>query len=233
MRNLQVALIGDYDPVVTAHQAVPLALLLAAKQASIGVHFQWVHTTQLTKDGSLSGADALWCVPATPYANTFGVLEAIRGARLAGTPLLGTCGGFQHLLLEAAGSLWGLATPSHAELDPGALDPIIAPLACSLVEVSGTVRFASGSRVAAAYDALEAEEQYHCRYGLSPQHTFRLATGPLRATAWDDAGEVRAVELDRHPFFVGTLFQPERSALTGRAPPLVRAFVQAIAAQVG
>jgi CTP synthase (UTP-ammonia lyase) len=30
-----------------------------------------------------------------------------------------------------------------------------------------------------------------------------------------------------HPFFVGTLFQPERAALRGETPPLVRAFVRA------
>jgi CTP synthase (UTP-ammonia lyase) len=45
--------------------------------------------------------------------------------------------------------------------------------------------------------------------------------------ARDAAGEVRAVELDGHPFFVGTLFQPERSALRGQVHPLLTAFVAA------
>ena len=43
----------------------------------------------------------------------------------------------------------------------------------------------------------------------------------------DAAGEVRAVELHDHPFFVATLFQPERVALQGRLPPLVAAFLRA------
>jgi len=42
----------------------------------------------------------------------------------------------------------------------------------------------------------------------------------------DDAGDVRGIELDGHPFFIATLFQHERAALQGRLPPLVRAFVQ-------
>ena len=42
-------------------------------------------------------------------------------------------------------------------------------------------------------------------------------------------GEVRAVELDGHPFFVATLFQPERATLRGLAAPLVVAFVKACA----
>ena len=51
--------------------------------------------------------------------------------------------------------------------------------------------------------------------------------GPLRATARDADGDVRAVELDAHPFFVATLYQPERSGLAGRPHPLIRAFADA------
>ena len=54
-------------------------------------------------------------------------------------------------------------------------------------------------------------------------------TGPLRATAHDETGEVRAIELEGHPFFVATLFQPERAALASQVPPLVKAFLQACA----
>jgi CTP synthase (UTP-ammonia lyase) len=42
---------------------------------------------------------------------------------------------------------------------------------------------------------------------------------------------LRAVELSDHPFYVATLFQPERAALKGTLPPLVRALVQACAEQ--
>jgi CTP synthase (UTP-ammonia lyase) len=72
-----------------------------------------------------------------------------------------------------------------------------------------------------------AREEYHCRYGLSREYSVRLANGPLRASAWDADGDVRAVELDGHPFFIATLFQPEQSALSGRTHPLIRAFVHA------
>jgi CTP synthase (UTP-ammonia lyase) len=41
--------------------------------------------------------------------------------------------------------------------------------------------------------------------------------------AIDDQSSVRAVELDGHPFFVATLFQPEMQP----ANPLIHAFVRA------
>ncbi|MEJ1543764.1 hypothetical protein SMA24_26585, partial [Escherichia coli] len=48
-------------------------------------------------------------------------------------------------------------------------------------------------------------------------------------TGWDEEGEIRAVELVTHPFFVATLFQHERHALDGRPAPLVQAFLRAAA----
>ncbi|MNP85325.1 hypothetical protein D3C76_1850160 [compost metagenome] len=49
----------------------------------------------------------------------------------------------------------------------------------------------------------------------------------MRVTGWDEQGEIRAVELVTHPFFVATLFQHERGALAGRPVPLVQAMLYA------
>lgn len=231
---IRVALVGDHDPAVTAHRAIPEALRLAADALSpcgpVAVSPEWIHTTRLGPDpaATLAEYDAVWLVPASPYADTAAALAAVRVARETDTPFLGTCGGFQHALLEYAAAVWKLGVAAtHAELDPGAPDPVIAPLSCSLVEETDTVRFAAGSRLAVMYEADMAREGYHCRYGLNPSHAGRLAAGPLRAVAWDAAGEVRAVELTTHPFFVATLFQPERAALEGRVPPVVRGLLEA------
>jgi CTP synthase (UTP-ammonia lyase) len=51
----------------------------------------------------------------------------------------------------------------------------------------------------------------------------------LKFTAWDEEGDIRGAELPSHPFFAGVLFQPERAALRGETPPLVLAFVRAVA----
>jgi CTP synthase (UTP-ammonia lyase) len=225
----RIALIGDYNSAAKAHQGIPRALMLA-REGQRGCEWDWLHTSTLLDDLSeqLAGFHGVWCVPASPYANTRGVLAAIRFARQTGRAFLGTCGGFQHALLEYAEAVWGVAQPAHAELDPDAVDPVIAPLACSLVEQSGEIRFERGSRLAAIYGVDAATEEYHCRYGLSSGYSDRLASGPLRVSGRDAEGEVRAIELDGHPFFVATLFQPERSALADRRHPLVSAFVASV-----
>jgi CTP synthase (UTP-ammonia lyase) len=233
MSALTIALIGDHDPAITAHRAIPLALELAARQEQLQVRPAWISTADLAASSVSAILDrmaGIWCVPGSPYASPIGALSAIRHARLTQIPFLGTCGGFQHLMLEYADSTWGLSRAAHAETEPEAIDPVIAPLACALVEQEGRVFFTPGSRVALAYGADQSVEGYHCSYGLSPRYSSRLETGPLRVTGRDQEGGIRVVELDDHPFYVGTLFQPERAALSGMAPPLVRAFLSAAAA---
>ncbi|HJQ97267.1 MAG TPA: hypothetical protein VJ826_03080 [Candidatus Polarisedimenticolaceae bacterium] len=225
----RIALIGDFNDGVKAHQGIPRSLALAAEHVA-PVEWEWVHTSNLVGDvpAQLASFHGVWCVPATPYANTAGALAAIRFAREAPRAYLGTCGGFQHAMLEYAESVWGVERPAHAELDPDAADPVVAPLSCGLVEVRGDVVLTLGSRLARIYGAREASEGYHCNYGLSSRYAARLESGPLRIAARDRAGEVRAVELDGHPFYVATLFQPERSGLDGRRHPLIEAFVTAV-----
>lgn len=227
--TLRVALVGDHDPAVTAHQAIPRALTLAADSLGVAVEPRWLPTNAIDASDPLAGADAVWCVPASPYRSTEGALRAIGAARRSGRPYLGTCAGFQYALLEYARAVLGWADAEHGETAPDAALQVITPLACSLVEASDTVRFTPGSRLALAYGALDARERYRCRYGLNPALARELTAGPLRATATDAAGEVRAVELDGHPFFVATLFQPERAALEGTPPPLAVALLRAAA----
>ena len=227
----RIALVGDFRPEVTAHRAIPLALGRAATDASVTLRWDWIDTATIGRniEARLAGYTGVWVVPASPYADTGAALAAIRHARVNQIPFLGTCGGFQHAMLEYAAGCWGVSDPAHAELSPEADDPVIAPLSCGLVEVKGDIQLVPGSRLATIYGILETTEGYHCNYGLSQRYAARLESGPLRVGARDTAGDVRAVELDGHPFYFATLFQPERSALAERSHPLIAAFVRAAA----
>jgi CTP synthase (UTP-ammonia lyase) len=224
--KFRVALIGDFNPTVIAHQAIPEALRLSAG-ATHCVEFVWVHTASISDaEVQLREFDGIWCVPASPYANMEGALEAIRYARESGRPFLGTCGGFQHALVEYARNVCDLRNADHEETNPGASVLVISPLACALVERSEEIVLQEGL-VRKAYGSPRITEGYHCSYGLNRQYEDLLFRNDLHPTAHDLQGEVRAVELSSHPFFVATLFQHERRALRGEAPPLVKAFVAA------
>lgn len=228
-KRISIGLIGDYDKSVPAHQAIPLALQFAVEALEVEVDFEWVPTEEIAAATRVTCFSGLWCVPASPYRSMEGALRAIRHARESGLPFLGTCGGFQHAVIEYARNVLGWADAEHAETAPDAARAVISLLECSLVETSGAVRFMPGSRLAAAYGVTEATEGYRCRYGLNAEFRSVLLAGPLRATAEDEDGEVRAVELDGHPFFVATLFQPECASLAGKSALLVVTLVRACA----
>jgi CTP synthase (UTP-ammonia lyase) len=232
MSSLEIGLIGDEDPSLRPHLAVPRALALAGTAAAITVRATWLPTDgPAVRDAStLARFAGLWCVPGSPYRSLEGALAAIAFARREHTPFLGTCGGFQHALIEHARAELGLADADHAESNPHAATPLIAPLSCSLVGASATIELRPGSRIAQAYGELRATEGFYCRYGLNPAYRSQLEQGPLRIVGVDSDGEPRAVERTDQTFFVATLFQPELSAFTDRAHPLVIAFVRAAAA---
>ena len=224
---VNIAIVGDRDDGIAAHRAIPLALANAASALDVDLVFDCVASDTIRDSARLAGFDAFWVAPGSPYRSLDGALRAIGHARTAGRPLLGTCGGFQHAVLEFARHVLDWPDAMHAESDPGVGRPVIAALECSLVEARGSVTLAPGSRLAKAYGGLAAPTIYRCRYGLNPAFRDALTAGPLRGTAQDERGDLRAIELDGHPFFVATLWQPERAALEGQRVPLAEALVTA------
>lgn len=228
-RTPTIALVGDYNPEVAAHVAIPKALTLAVRATALDVAWQWLETSDITSGACASGFSAVWCVPASPYRNMAGVLDVIQHARLNEQPHLGTCGGYQHAVLEFARNVLGHAEAGNAEVDPDCPMPVIGPLTCALVEVSGGISFAEGSKLAMIYGGGPVDEKYRCSYGVAPEYLAVFEGSALEFTGADSEGAPRAFELADHPFFVGTAYQPERSALEGQSHPLIEAFVRAVA----
>src|SRR5262249_45504713 len=101
-KSASIGLIGDYCDSVVAHQAIPKALKSAGETLGLAAHFEWIPTEEITSAARIADFTGLWCVPASPYRNMNGALLAIRHARESTVPFLGTCGGFQHAIVEYA-----------------------------------------------------------------------------------------------------------------------------------
>src|ERR1043166_7262184 len=123
-----IALIGDYRPPVKARVAIPGALDLAAADLKSKVEPRWIATPLLEGRAGevLAPFHAIWCVPNCPYASMSGALNGIRFARESGRPFLGTCGGFQHALIEYARTVLGVAGADHAESNPNTPVPLVS-----------------------------------------------------------------------------------------------------------
>jgi CTP synthase (UTP-ammonia lyase) len=226
---IRIGLVGDRDDSVPAHRAIPRALDLCTSHRPLRIELEWLDTDTITLE-RLHEFDGLWCVPASPYRDTNRAISAIQYARENRIPFLGTCGGFQHALIEYARNVLGMNDAEHAEIHPDAEMRLISPLTCDLVEVTGQVRLMKGSILATAYGSESITVEYHCRYGLNTEFTDQLTSGQFKVSAYDASQAVRAMELGNHPFFVITLFQPERAALDDVSPPIVDLFVKSCVA---
>jgi len=219
---IRIGLIGDCNPQHKSHQAIPKLLTAASDRVEI----VWLPSDAPLKGEALREFDGFWCVPGMPYRNSEGVLGMIRHARVSRTPFLGTSAGFQFALIEYARNVAGLPEADHQKSNPKTSLPLISPLGLGLAGVKARVRFTVGSRLRQAYASAESIEEYHCSFGLNNRYRRLLDGRDLYVAALDDQDEVRAVEIDGHPFFIATLFQPE---LRPDVNPLAGAFVAACA----
>jgi CTP synthase (UTP-ammonia lyase) len=235
MEQLLIGIVGDQNPEVRSHRVVRGALRQAAESIGKAVEVRWFPTDSLAADvgPQLRSCHGIWCVPGSPYDDMDGALRAIRFARLEPKPFLGTCGGFQHAVLEYARSVLGWTDADHAESNPEAGRPVIAPLSCSLVGRSGPIHVDPLSRIGRIYGRPDSVERYHCNYGLRDDYRTALHDAGLRVSAWDADGAVRAVEIPDHLFFIATLFQPELSWSPASPHPVIGAFVAAASAYQG
>ncbi|GAO10473.1 putative CTP synthase family protein [Streptomyces lydicamycinicus] len=229
----RIALVGDRSDAIRSHARIPGLLEALRVRDGLDLDAYWIPTQDAGQ--SMDGFDAVWVLPGSPYRSESGVLAAIRAAREGGIPFLGTCGGFQHALLEFARNVCGVPGAGHAENAPETADEdaVIVPLACSLVGHEGIVKVASGSRAAQLLGADRTPARYHCNYGPNPDYLDVLRAHGLTFTGTDESGDLRIAELPAHPFFLATLFQPELDGDGTRAHPLVTGLASAAVDHAG
>jgi CTP synthase (UTP-ammonia lyase) len=219
-----IGIVGDRQPDLHVHRVTEAALAHVRDP----LPFEWIPTEAIAgAPERLARYGALLVSPGSPYRSMEGALAAIRHARERGVPLLGTCGGFQHAVLEFARNVLGVADAEHEETAPDAPHRVVTALACSLAGQDHPVRHRPGSRVAVVCGAEETVEPFFCRFGINPAYRAALEAKGLVVNGWDAQGEPRVVELTSHPFFLATLYVPQARSRPGAPHPLVQALVDA------
>lgn len=230
MKTTPIAIIADFDGSNSSHVATNQAIKHSSEALGSNVEVGWIDTEKLAGTDAavvLRDFSGLWLGPASPYRSAEGALAAIRLARESKIPLLGTCGGFQHIVLEYARNVLGIKDADHEETNPQASTLLISRLACSLVGRTMAISLQQGSRVSSLYARATTEERYLCNFGVNPAYADRLASGGLRVVGSDAEGVVRVVELEDHPFFIGTLFLPQLTSTPAAPHPIVSGFLRA------
>ncbi len=239
-RPVRIGIIGKYVVLPDAYLSVVEALRHGGFDHGAAVEIDWVQAEDvegLLADGRLHEIDGLVIPGGFGPRGIEGKIAAAGYAREHGIPCLGLCLGMQTMVIDFARNVLGLAGANSSEFDSESPHPVIDLMddQREVVDYGGTMRLGvyparlrPDSLVAKSYGETIVYERHRHRYEFNPRYRRRLDDAGLRAvgTSPDDR-LVEFVELDGHPFWVGTQAHPEFKSRPDRPHPLFRQFVGA------
>ena len=235
--EIDVALVGKYA-LEDAYMSIHEALKHAGIHREVEVNVLWVDADEMRDHHTerLRDADAVVVPGGFGSRGSEGKIEAIRYARENDVPFLGLCLGFQMAVVEYARNVLGLEGAHSAEIDEETPYPVIdlLPEQYDLEDLGGTMRLGAHTTdidpdtlAHEVYDADSCTERHRHRYEVNPEYIDDLEAGDLTFSGRAN-NRMEIVELDDHPFFLGTQFHPEFRSRPDRASPPFVGLVKAV-----
>ncbi len=234
-----IAVVGKYVALHDAYLSVVEALSHGGIAERVRVNLRWVDSEVIERDGTgcLDGADGLLVPGGFGLRGVEGMVRAIEWARTGGVPFFGICLGLQAAVIEFARHVLGMEGAQSTEFMPASPYPVIdlMPDQQGVEDLGGTMRLGSypcqirpRTLTAAIYGESLIFERHRHRFEVNNRFRSRLEQrGLLAAGTSPDRRLVEIMELNTHPWFVGTQFHPELQSRPNRPHPLFAQFIGA------
>jgi len=238
--RVRIGVVGKYVSLPDAYLSVAEALRHGGFHNNVNVAIEWIQAEEvegMLADGRLRDLDGIVIPGGFGERGIEGKIAAAAYAREHQIPCLGLCLGLQMMVIEFARNVLGLEGASSTEVDRTTPHPVIDLMDTQrdVVDMGGTMRLGTyparlrcGSVVARAYGAELVYERHRHRYEFNNKYRARMEEAGLQCSGVSpDDRLVEFVELDGHPFWVGTQAHPELKSRPTRPAPLFREFVGA------
>ncbi len=239
-RQVRIGLIGKYVMLQDAYLSVVEALNHAAGHYDASVEIEWIQAENvegLMAGSLLHGLDGIVIPGGFGERGVEGKIAAATYARENGVPCLGLCLGLQVMTIDYARNVLGMANAHSSEFDPRTPWPVIDLMESqrSITDKGGTMRLGAclaklrpGTKVGEVYGAEVVSERHRHRYEFNPKLRSRFeGTDFVIAGESPDGLLVEFIELDGHPWWVGTQAHPEFKSRPDRPAPLFCGLVKA------
>ena len=227
----KIAIIGDYNQNEESHCLIMEAIKDVAEEIQGELEAQWILSDELdVSEEHLKVFDGFWFSPGSPYRDATNVLSAIQYARKNGVPALGTCAGFQHMVIEFARNVLGLYSADSEENDTECEDAVIVKLPHTLMNQKEQLEISdSNSILARTVGGNKFIGEYRCNYGFHEAYRSAFQNSDMIAAIVETKnGYLRGFELKAHPFFVGTLFIPQLDFRGDSSYRIIKSFVRVV-----
>ena len=237
---LRIGIVGKYIELTDAYLSVAESVKHASWANGCDVKIHWIDSERLERDRDvepLIGLDGIVVPGGFGYRGIEGKVQAVRFGRERKVPTLGLCMGMQCMVIELARTALGTEDANSTEFDAFTPHPVIdlLPEQRDIADKGGTMRLGSypcvldaGSLASRAYAQPIVLERHRHRYEFNNAYRELLAQHGMRFSGLSPDGRlVEIVEIDDHPFFLGTQFHPEFKSRPNRPHPLFSSFIQA------
>jgi CTP synthase len=235
-REVTLAMVGKYMDLHDSYISIEEALKHCSYYTRTRVGIEWLESEECTET-DLAGADGILVPGGFGVRGTEEKIRAIRYARENNTPFLGICLGFQLATIEYARSI-GFSHANSTEFEETD-EPVIdlLPEQKKIKDMGGTMRLGAykillekKSMAHQLYNSLEIYERHRHRYEVNPTYIDHLTETQLEFTGQSEDGRMEVLELEGHPFFVGTQYHPEFTSRVERPSPAFMGLVKAMSA---
>ena len=237
---VRIGVIGKYVSLPDAYLSVVEALKHGGFHHGADVDIEWIQAEEvegLLAAGRLRDLDGIVIPGGFGERGVEGKIAAAAHARVEGVPCLGLCLGMQVMVIDVARNVAGMTGAHSSEFDPQTPHPVIDLMASQrdVTDMGGTMRLGAyiaelqpGSRVAEIYGREVVSERHRHRYEFNSRYRARLEEAGLVCSGTSPDGRlVEFVELQGHPFWIGTQAHPEFKSRPDRPAPLFESFVAA------
>lgn len=243
-KTVRIGIIGKYVSLPDAYLSVVESLSHGGYHHGADVEIEWIQAEEvegLLAAGRLRDLDGMVIPGGFGERGIEGKVAAANYARENDIPCLGICLGLQVMVMEFCRNELGLTRANSAEFDPTTNHPVIDLMDSQrdVTDMGGTMRLGvyparldEGSRVAAIYGDTLVYERHRHRYEVNNDYRARMDENGLSCSGLSPDGRlVEFIELDDHPFWLGTQAHPEFKSRPDRAAPLFRGLVGAALAR--
>lgn len=243
-KSLKIGLVGKYVTMPDAYLSVYESILHAGFGLGCRIEVQQVDAEYVPTTYSadfLDGLDGIIIPGGFGERGVEGMIETARIARERGIPTLGICLGMQVMVIETARHQLGMQGANSTEFNAGTSYPVIDLMSdqVHVTDKGGTMRLgaypamlADDSKVANLYGSPVVSERHRHRYEFNARYKDQFeAVGMSCSGLSPDGRLVEFVELNSHPFFVGTQAHPEFKSRPDRPHPLFVGLISAAASR--